>query len=151
MEKMIKFQMEKRFRLYTDGCSKGNPGIAAGGIVIVSPDDKIILQKKIFIGNNFTNNEAEYISLLEGIVTAQKKGIKNIIISSDSQLVLRQIKGEYKVKKSHLKIFHKKIMDRLKNFDSYKIEEVYRTHKYIKIADSLANEKVDEINKKHFI
>jgi ribonuclease HI len=140
--------MKGNYRLYTDGCSKGNPGFAAGGIVIVSPDDKIVLKKKFYIGNNFTNNEAEYISLLEGIITSQKMGIKRIIISSDSQLVLRQLKGEYKVKKEHLKVFHRKIMEKLNNFDFFYFEEVYRTHRYIQIADSLANEKIGDVNKK---
>ncbi len=140
--------MSEIYRLYTDGCSKGNPGHAAGGIVIISPEDKVILKKKIYIGDKFTNNEAEYIALLEGIITSQKRGIKKIIISSDSQLVLRQLKGEYKVKKQHLKLFHQKIMEKLKIFEYFDFEEVYRTHKYIQIADALANEKIEDFFKK---
>ncbi len=139
---------ERLYFLYTDGCSKGNPGLAAGGILILDSKDNIILSKKIFIGKNFTNNEAEYLTMLEGLITAKKIGIKNIAIFSDSQLVVRQIKGEYKIKKERLRKINQEIMKVLSYFERYEINSVPRENKYIQVVDKLANEKIKEIIKK---
>ncbi len=133
------------YSLYTDGCSKGNPGLAAGGILILDPENRVILKKNIFIGKNFTNNEAEYITMLEGIVSAKKMGIKKLKIFSDSQLVVRQITGQYKIKKEKLKKINQKIMETLSHFESFQINSVPRENPFIKIVDKLANEKIKEI------
>jgi len=133
------------FYLFTDGCSKGNPGMAAGGILILNSNEDIVLSKKIFLGNKKTNNEAEYLTMLEGLVTAKKMGIKRIKIFSDSQLVVRQIRGAYKIKKETLKKINKKIMEILKSFEEFEINSVPRENKYIKIVDKLANDKIKGI------
>ncbi len=133
------------YSLYTDGCSKGNPGLAAGGILILDPENRVILKKNIFIGKNFTNNEAEYITMLEGIISAKKMGIKRLKIFSDSQLVVRQITGEYKIKKEKLRKINQKIMQTLSYFESFQISSVPRENYFIKIVDKLANEKIKEI------
>ncbi len=133
------------FYLFTDGCSKGNPGMAAGGVLILNSNEDIVLSKKIFLGNKKTNNEAEYLTMLEGLVTAKKMGIKRIKIFSDSQLVVRQIRGAYKIKKETLKKINKKIMEILKSFEEFEINSVPRENKYIKIVDKLANDKIKGI------
>ena len=135
------------FHLFTDGCSKGNPGMAAGGILILDSRGDIIISKKIFLGSKKTNNEAEYLTMLEGLITAKKMGIKRIKIFSDSQLVVRQIRGEYKIKKETLKKINKKIMEILESFEEFEINSVPRENKYIKIVDKLANDKIKEIIK----
>ena len=131
--------------LYTDGCSKGNPGLAAGGILILDPENRVILKKSIFIGKNFTNNEAEYITMLEGIISAKKMGIKRLKIFSDSQLVVRQITGQYKIKKEKLRIINQKIVQNLSQFESFQIASIPRENHFIRIVDKLANEKIKEI------
>ncbi len=136
---------EKYFILASDGASKGNPGKASGGFLIVSPEGDIILEKGFYIGERFTNNDAEYIALLYGIVEALRMGIKKIKIVSDSQVVLRQIKGEYKIRKPFHKLLHIEVMKRIVKFDSVRIEEVKRENRFIKIADYLANEVEKEL------
>ncbi len=134
------------YYLFTDGCSKGNPGLAAGGILILDPSKKVILEKKIFIGEHITNNEAEYLTMLEGLITARKIGIKRLKIFSDSQLVVRQITGQYKIKKEKLRIINQKIKRILSQFDFFEIQSVPRENPFIKIVDRFANEKILEIN-----
>ncbi len=135
-----------------DGASKGNPGRASGGFIVVSPEGKIVLEKGFFIGENFTNNDAEYIAILYALTEALKIGAKRIKLLSDSQVVLRQLKGEYKIRKKFHRLLHEEVMKKIKQFEAVKIEEVKRENKYIVICDRLANsaEKRERILKRKF-
>ncbi len=96
-----------KWRLYIDGASKNNPGPSGAGIVIIK-DDKIIFQDGFFLGSK-TNNQAEYLALLVGLfeLGKKRKDGDDVTIISDSQLLVRQILGQYKVKKSHLQPLHR--------------------------------------------
>ncbi len=122
------------YSLYTDGASKGNPGQAGAGIVIISPNGSIF--KKCFYLGKKTNNEAEYHALILGLKEACKQGIKNLHIYLDSQLVVRQIQGDYKIKASHLRALYQEVKKLLNKF-TYQIYHIKRENN--KLADKLAN------------
>ena len=96
--------MEKlRVTLNIDGGSRGNPGPSAAGIVIAAQDDGTILHEAgIFLGNA-TNNVAEYMGLIEGLKAAAKLSVAEVECFSDSELLVKQMNGEYRVKNEGLK------------------------------------------------
>jgi ribonuclease HI len=127
---------EIEYKLQFDGCSKSNPGIAGAGAVIYK-FNKEISAKIQFVGNNETNNVAEYTGLIIGLKEAIKLGIKDIDVEGDSMLVIKQMKGEYKVKSENLiNLYNQaKILEKEFNFINYK--HIYRENN--KRADELSN------------
>ena len=123
--------------LFTDGGSRGNPGEAGGGVFLIT--DKGVVKKSIYFGKK-TNNEAEYLALIEGLKLAKQYGEK-IKIYMDSQLIVRQIKGVYKVKNERLHPLYSSVMILLKHF-SWEITHVLREKN--KEADYLANLAMDQ-------
>jgi len=124
----------------TDGASRGNPGDAGAGAVVSDTDGKELVTVGEFIGRA-TNNEAEYHALLLGLRTAHKIGVTELECRVDSELVVKQVNGEYRVKKPELKVLHSQVMRLAKKFKSFSVRHVPRgsnTH-----ADRLANEAVD--------
>src|SRR4030065_2072308 len=104
------------YSLYTDGGARGNPGPGAIGVVIYDENKNKIYELSKYIGMS-TNNEAEYTSLIEGIGSALDKGIKNLNVFMDSELIIKQVNGSYKVKNERLKVFYNKLVLLRKKFD----------------------------------
>jgi ribonuclease HI/probable phosphoglycerate mutase len=129
------------FRLFTDGASRGNPGHAGAGVVLAGPDGRIVCCEKKFLGI-CTNNEAEYRALNIGLETALKEKFRNLKIYLDSELVVRQIEGVYKIKNTRLSELYKESKRLLSFLDSYSIEHIPR--KENSAADKLANEAIDD-------
>lgn len=131
---------EKRWILFTDGASRGNPGASAIGIVLKYSNGKIILKEGKSIGIH-TNNYAEYSALLYGIECAKNAGAKLIEVRSDSQLLVNQMKGIYKIKDKTIKGFLCKISNASEGLN------IFYTHipreKNV-LADSLANKALDD-------
>jgi ribonuclease HI len=123
--------------LYFDGCSKGNPGRAGAGAVIYDSEMAEIWSSAEFVGPNSTNNEAEYTGLLIGLRRAVEMGITNLLVKGDSQLIVRQMKGEYKVKSVSLKPMHLEAVELAKEVGKIQYEHVYR--EFNKRADELSN------------
>src|SRR3974390_3692676 len=90
-----------------DGGSRGNPGPAAYGVVIRDPRGEIVARLKKYIGNN-TNNVAEYFGLIAALDYAQTHGIRGLRVESDSELMVRQMRGQYRVKSSDLQPLHER-------------------------------------------
>lgn len=130
-----------KFVLYTDGGSRGNPGPAAGGFVISDADGFEIMAKGVFLGN-CTNNVAEYGGLISGLEMLKEAGAKNVEIFCDSQLMVRQVNGQYRVKSPNLKPSYKQVMELLESFDKWSIEHVYRDSN--ERADEMANLAMDK-------
>jgi len=128
------------FTLYTDGGSRGNPGPAAGAYVITDAAGADIDAKGIYIGEA-TNNVAEYVGITEGIRSALAHGAGSIDIISDSELIVRQIKGEYRVKSDLLRPHYEECMELLTKFARWTIRHVPREKN--KRADQLANKAMD--------
>ena len=128
------------YYIYTDGASRGNPGDSAYGFAILKDDD-ILSKGNGYLGEK-TNNQAEYIALLEGLKKLLELDInKNVIIYMDSQLIVRQIKGVYKIRNKKLKEYYKKIVKLLDKIENWNIKHIKREEN--EIADKLANDAID--------
>lgn len=131
----------KKAYLFADGAARGNPGPAGAGVVLAGDDGKVVFEGSRFLGET-TNNQAEYSALGNGLVKALELGYSRIDISLDSELVVRQIKGEYKVKNEGLKPHFEKVKQLLDKFASFSIRHIPREKN--KAADRLANRAIDE-------
>ena len=127
--------------LYTDGACRGNPGQGGAGAVLVDETGEIIATVRRSLGL-CTNNIAEYRALILGLEEALKKRYGRLNIFLDSELLVNQIKGSYKVKNENLKILMFEVRKLLSYFDSYKVEHIDRSLNHM--ADKLANEAIDE-------
>jgi ribonuclease HI len=127
--------------LMVDGAARGNPGEAGCGAVIRAADGTVVKELSRYLGRA-TNNVAEYEGLIMGLEALLEMGAKRIRVQSDSQLLVRQLNGEYRVKDDKLKILFSKARNLLNRFASYRIVHVYREAN--KIADRLANRGIDE-------
>jgi ribonuclease HI len=133
------------FRANIDGGSRGNPGPAAYGVVIRDGRGEVIAKLKKYIGR-FTNNVAEYYGLIAAMDYAQSKGIRALRIESDSELLVKQMRGLYKVKSADLQPLFERAQKMAKAFEAFRIEHVYREQN--READALANEAMDEVEGK---
>lgn len=133
--------MEVQAVMHIDGGSRGNPGPAGAGVVIYSADDRTELYEAGFFLGEKTNNLAEYTALLEGLKALLDRNINRVEIFSDSQLMVRQISGEYRVKNAGLKPLFQEACGLIKKFQYCKIEHVRREKN--KDADKLANMAMD--------
>ncbi|MBI5235933.1 MAG: ribonuclease HI family protein [Deltaproteobacteria bacterium] len=130
--------------LCVDGASRGNPGLAGAGAAIKDPSGNVVKRLKKFLGS-VTNNAAEYNALIMGLEAARSMGIDDISVKADSELMVKQVNGLYRVKSEDLRPLYDRAMTSLKGFKTFKIEHVYREHN--KEADALANEAIDS----HFL
>ena len=128
-------------KLYTDGASRGNPGQAGAGAVLFDTEDQILEEKCRYLGE-VTNNVAEYQALLMGLDMVLDQGIKEVAIFLDSELIVKQIQGEYRVKDKNLKVLFDQAQGFLQKFKEYTINHVPRAQN--KVADQLANLAIDE-------
>ena len=129
-----------RVSLYCDGASRGNPGPSGAGVVIFDNNGEQIFELSRFL-DNATNNEAEYKALIRGLSAAADVGIKRVQIFLDSELVVNQLLGTYKVRNPRLLKLFGEAMSRLRLFDEYAIFHVGR--ELNQKADRLANEAID--------
>ena len=130
-----------RTRLFSDGAARGNPGPAGAGAVIVSPDGHVVAKVGKFLGES-TNNAAEYMGLILGLKRARAMGIKQLEVLSDSELLVRQLKGEYQVKADHLKPLHSEAEALLRGFPEVEIRHIPREENAQ--ADAMSNRAIDE-------
>ena len=132
------------YTIYVDGASRGNPGPSGIGIVIFSGKDEVMKISE-YIGDG-TNNRAEYEALIRALKEATKLQYFSVRIYSDSELMVKQIKGEYRVLDSDLEKLYKKAFKEIHKFSQFEI--VYLGRRQNKIADQLANEAIDKALKK---
>ncbi len=125
--------------IYTDGASRGNPGEAGAGVVIKDREGKVYRTLKKYLGQT-TNNQAEYNALILALREVKGMG-QNIRILSDSELLVRQVKGQYKVKNRNIKPLFDEARALLGGFASWEIEHIPREMN--READGLANEAID--------
>ncbi len=127
--------------LYADGAARGNPGPAGAGVVLSTPAGDLIEQVAVFLGTA-TNNVAEYRALVLGLAAAARLGAREVTVRMDSELVVRQMSGRYRVKNPALKILHAEATALRKRFAGFTIEHVPRAAN--SEADRLANQAIDE-------
>lgn len=128
--------------VYTDGASRGNPGPAGFGIVICDESGKIVKKYGEFIGNA-TNNIAEYRALIKALELASSFPVSEIKCFSDSELMVRQLNGEYRVKNEKLGELFLQVREKEKRFEKINYFHMPREEDLIKRADKLANLAID--------
>lgn len=124
-----------------DGGSRGNPGPAAYGVVVRDPAGNIVARLKKYIGRT-TNNVAEYYGLIAALDYAQARSIRAVRVESDSELLVRQMRGQYKVKSPELRPLFEQARKMAQSFASFSIQHLYREQN--SEADTLANQALDE-------
>lgn len=136
---------DPEYIIQVDGASRGNPGPASYGFAVLDPEGNILHSGSGYIGIS-TNNVAEYTALIEALRFALKRGIASIDIRSDSQLLVKQLSGEYKVRTPHIAELYEQTRNLLRKFAWYQIKHVPRAQN--KLADKLANEALDKQKEK---
>lgn len=131
-----------RLTVNVDGGARGNPGPAAIGVVVRDDGGAVLEEAGERIGET-TNNVAEYRALLKGIELAAALGGSELELIGDSELVVRQVEGRYKVKNAGMKELHEEVKRALRGFDSWSIRHVRR--KDNADADRLVNEALDGV------
>lgn len=127
-----------------DGGSRGNPGPSAYGVVIRDARGEIVAKLKKYIGQN-TNNVAEYFALIAALDYAQTHEIRALRVESDSELLVKQMRGQYKVKSAELRPLFERAKKMSQTFDSFRIDHVYREQNGD--ADALVNQALDEVER----
>jgi len=127
--------------IYTDGGARNNPGPAGIGVVLYDENKAIVETYKEYIGEA-TNNQAEYRALIKALQIAEKHSPKEINCFLDSELVVKQLNKEYKVKDPDLQVLYNQILD-MTMFKNISFSHVRREQN--KLADKLVNEALDEV------
>jgi ribonuclease HI len=133
--------MTDKLIIYSDGGSRGNPGAAAIGFVIYDLGGKVIKHFKHYLGIT-TNNQAEYKALIAALEEAVVLGAKQVVCHLDSELVVRQLQGKYKIKEPGLKPLAADALRLTAKFEL--VEFVHVPREKNKLADQLVNEALDE-------
>ena len=132
------------FHANIDGGSRGNPGPAAYGVVMRDGRGEVVARLKKYIGQN-TNNVAEYFGLIAALDYAQTHGIRALRVESDSELLVKQMRGQYKVKSEELKPLFERAKKMSQTLEMFCIEHVYREQN--READALVNQALDETSR----
>jgi len=127
--------------IWSDGAARGNPGPAGAGVVIARADGEIVEELSRYLGET-TNNVAEYQALLLGLERALQLRAVALRAHLDSQLVVRQLQGSYRVRQPHLRPLYQRALEMLRRFEQAELVHVPREENLA--ADRLANRAIDE-------
>jgi ribonuclease HI len=127
--------------LFADGGSRGNPGPAASAAVLLDPAGELVEEVGAYLGVA-TNNVAEWTALVLGLEAAGKRGIRRLSVRLDSELVVKQLRGEYRVKHAGLQPLYARARRLLRDFAEVEIKHVPREQN--KLADKLVNRVLDQ-------
>ena len=129
-------------KVFTDGGSRGNPGLGAIGVLILNEQNMEIESYKECIGHT-TNNRAEYNALIKGLDLAAKHTRNKVFCYSDSELIVKQVTGAWRIKDDELRLLYHKVKDMERAFKEVIYTSVRRTDPNIKKADKLVNDALD--------
>lgn len=130
----------KPHQLYTDGGARGNPGPAGAGALLLAPDGTEVEAISAYLGE-LTNNQAEYRALLLGLQAAIDNDVRELDVRMDSELIVKQMKGEYKVKHPDMKVLHAQAKQLVAKFDRISFHHIRR--ELNSDADALVNQAID--------
>jgi ribonuclease HI len=132
--------LTERLVVHVDGGARGNPGPAAIAAIIATPEGEAVEERSEVIGEA-TNNAAEYRALLLGIERARELGARELELVGDSELIVRQVRGEYRVKDPALRQLHARVREALEGLEHWSIRHVRREEN--EAADALVNAALD--------
>ena len=127
--------------LFTDGASRGNPGLAGAGVYITDTGGKKLVEKSLFLGKT-TNNVAEYRALIIGLEEVIKINPSRVTVKMDSALIVKQLNGEYRVRNPGLLPLYKDAVERIEQIKGIRVQHIPRDEN--READRLANRAIDE-------
>lgn len=133
--------LKPALKIQIDGASRGNPGPAGAGVVLSDSRGKKLKELSVYLGES-TNNVAETCALILGLQEALRLGSLKVLVLTDSELLARQVTGEYRVKDKQLQWLHALIRNLAEAFDQFKIQHIPREEN--RAADRLANKAVTE-------
>ncbi|MFQ5598938.1 MAG: ribonuclease HI family protein [Candidatus Krumholzibacteriia bacterium] len=139
----ISIDPEAEYVLSCDGASRGNPGPASIGFVLDDDAGNELLAHGEALGASTTNNVAEYAALQHGLQAAGRLGVRRLRVRMDSELVVRQMLGRYKVRHPGLRPLYEVARKQAHSFESFRIEHVPRTRN--RRADALAKRALDDL------
>jgi ribonuclease HI len=133
-------KMVEKVSMYIDGCSKGNPGCAGAGVCIIDPKGNIMKEACFYLGDKLTNNQAEYYALLHGL--NECKGIcqGEVMVYSDSQLLVNQLNREYLIRNAKLRELVEQVKNKERLFEKITYTHIERSKNHR--ADWLANKAI---------
>jgi ribonuclease HI len=129
-----------KLTVHVDGGSRGNPGAAAAGVVVTDSSGEVVDEATELLGVQ-TNNVAEYRALLLGVSRAKELGATEVEVVNDSELIAKQVNGQYKVKHEAMKPLHAEALQALSGFEKWTVRTVRREHNAG--ADALVNQALD--------
>ncbi|PIQ87047.1 MAG: hypothetical protein COV74_02580 [Candidatus Omnitrophica bacterium CG11_big_fil_rev_8_21_14_0_20_45_26] len=132
-----------KLKIYTDGGARGNPGPAAIGVVVCNEKDEVVFEHQDTIGEA-TNNIAEYCALIAGLEIAYRLKAKSLQCYTDSQLLMNQMNGSFKIKTDHIRTLSERARRAAKQLDSVTYHHLPREHVMIKQADRLVNQALNQ-------
>lgn len=135
--------MPPSIKVYTDGAARGNPGPAAIGVVVCDEEDNVLREQKQHIGEA-TNNEAEYRAIIAGLDLAAGFPRTEVVCTTDSELVVRQLTGVYRLKNARMLALFFEVKEKERMFERVSYRHRLRLTGHLKRADGLANEALDE-------
>jgi ribonuclease HI len=135
--------INKRLTTFSDGGARGNPGPAAIACLITAENGQVLMAKSRYIGSR-TNNQAEYEALIMALESAAALGAEEVVCHLDSELVTKQMRGEYAVKNRELRRLWSKLQELKRQFKKITFIHVPRTNSQIQKADKLVNETLDK-------
>jgi len=130
----------RKISILIDGCARGNPGHAGCGVLVKDSAERVLLKKGRYVGKT-TNNVAEYMALIDGLCEAVDMGAQEVTVRTDSELIVKQMTGAYRVKDVKLKELYAEAQRLSRSFSRSELVHVKRANN--QDADSLANEAVD--------
>jgi ribonuclease HI len=139
--------MSLSLQTYSDGGARGNPGPAAIGVVLCDEHGAVLEESSKTIGDR-TNNQAEYEAMLLALELAHQRKARRLRCHADSELLIYQLQGVYRIKDLHLKALAEKVKSLANRFDSITFQQLPRSHPMIARADRLLNKTLDQAKTK---
>jgi len=136
--------LKLRLTVYSDGASRGNPGISAIAFIIMTEDGILLKRYSKYVGIR-TNNQAEYEALISALESASKLTDQEVTCFMDSELVVKQLNGEYQVRNPTLKTLWLRVQELKQSFQRITFKSVPRTDIHIEQVDRLANQALDRV------
>lgn len=133
--------------VYSDAGARGNPGPAAAACIVTTEDGQVLMAKSRYIGVR-TNNQVEYEALIMALDSALALGAEEVVSHLDSELVVKQLRGEYAVKNPELKQLWKQVQELVKQLRGIQFINMPRTHPQIQQVDKLVNKTLDAVTGK---